>query len=73
MHSGCLLPQMLAVLTSAHQPRARERVGTQVWAWQSMRGQAYVDMRGPTPGLQRTCVWRACTAAKDSAAPRIGR
>ena len=57
MHSACLLPRMLAVLTSAHQPwaRVRERVGTQVWAWQSMGGRACVDMRGPTPGLQRTC------------------
>ena len=57
MHSACLLPRMLAVLTSAHQPwaRVRERVGTQVWAWQSMGGRACVDMRGPTPGIQRTC------------------
>ena len=57
MHSACLLPRMLAVLTSAHQTRARERVGTQVWAWQSMRGQAWtcVGLRGPTLGLQRTC------------------
>ena len=54
MHSACLLPWML---TSAHQPLARERVGTPVWAWQSMRGQAWtcVGMRGPTLGLQRTC------------------
>ena len=49
----------LGCLRSSHLPinhgRVRERVGTQAWAWQSMRGRACVDMRGPTPGLQRTC------------------
>ena len=45
MSSVCLLPTALAVLTSVHHPRACARAGTQVWAWQSMRGHAWACAR----------------------------
>ena len=56
MCSASLLPRALAVVTSAHQPRASVRacghtgVGLAVHAW------ACVGVRGPTPRVQRACV-----------------
>ena len=73
MCSVSLLPRALAVVTSAHQPRAFcERVGIQAWAWQCMRRHAWACV-GPRQGYRGRVTRRACTAERDTAAPTIGR